>query len=62
MKKRASSCGKLVRLLLATLGLHLGFAPLAGEHLPQLLGDRLVKNIGIDATQRFIAPRIRLGP
>ena len=32
-------------LLLATLGLHLSFAPLAIERLPQLLGDWLVKNI-----------------
>jgi hypothetical protein len=44
-----------------TLGLHLSFAPLAVEHIPQLVGDWLVKNIRADLTQRFVAPRIRLG-
>jgi hypothetical protein len=48
--------------LVTTLGFHLGFAPFAMDRLQQFLGDRLVKNIGTDATQRFIAPRIRFGP
>jgi hypothetical protein len=31
------------------------------ERLLQLFGDWLVKDIRVDLTQRFIAPRIRLG-
>jgi hypothetical protein len=31
------------------------------KRLLQLLGDWLVKNIRVDLTQRFVAPRIRLG-
>lgn len=46
----------------ATLGIHLSFAPLAIERLPQLLGNGLIKNLHADPSQRFVAPRIRFGP
>jgi hypothetical protein len=46
----------------ATLGLHLSFALLAMERLPQLFGYGIIKNLHADPPQRFVAPRISFGP